>query len=176
MIEITDPFRKYPSIGRCIYCGQAEADVRLSVEHIIPYAIAGDGIIFEKASCEACARKFNSDFEQYMLRKIFGAFRFKYDAPTRNRRSRPKTMDLMYVTRSALTEAPVVIHVKKYERGTYPLDLICLRLKQPKILTGQIASEYDKVDTWSNIKREEIVRAASNSSAKRIFVGEFHAM
>lgn len=82
--------KKYPSIGRCIYCGAN--DRKLTDEHIIPEGFIGDAIVFEKASCEPCAQLFNKEFEQYCLRQLFYIHRLAAGVPSKKPRDRPKTI------------------------------------------------------------------------------------
>lgn len=42
-----DHARHFPSPGKCIYCGKS--DVRLTDEHVIPYAIGKDATILDKS-------------------------------------------------------------------------------------------------------------------------------
>jgi 5-methylcytosine-specific restriction endonuclease McrA len=80
----------WPSPGRCIYCGNADVD--LTDEHVIPYALTGNSVIFERASCVPCARVINP-FEQFVLRQTYGNLRIQIDSPTRNKRSRQTKID-----------------------------------------------------------------------------------
>jgi len=50
---IAGQLKRYPSIGRCIYCG--ESNTRRGREHIVPLALLGHAIVFEDASCRDCA-------------------------------------------------------------------------------------------------------------------------
>ncbi len=78
---------EFPSPGRCIYC--LSADKKLTDEHVVPYGLGGDAVIFRKASCEECAREINR-YESVVLQKALGRQRLQLDTPTRNRKSRPE--------------------------------------------------------------------------------------
>lgn len=60
--------KNYNSLGYCIFC--MKNDVDLTREHIIPFAIAGL-YIFQKATCDDCAKKMNSLFETKALTHDF---------------------------------------------------------------------------------------------------------
>lgn len=69
---ITTPYI-YKSVARCIYCGATNL---LSDEHIIPASLGGD-IVFEKASCSACA-EITRAFERECA-IVYGPLRIAYD-------------------------------------------------------------------------------------------------
>src|SRR5690242_1220986 len=79
-----DERHEFPSIGRCIYCGAT--DRKLTDEHVVPYGLTGHGVIFRKASCEACAQLFTREFEQHVLRDMWGPFRERLQTPSRSRK------------------------------------------------------------------------------------------
>ncbi|MEI2455972.1 hypothetical protein [Lysobacter firmicutimachus] len=77
---------KYPPVGRCIYCDAVDED--LTDEHIVPFGLAGNSLILQKASCRQCA-KITSQFELDCLRTTWGLFRNQFGMPTgkpKNRR------------------------------------------------------------------------------------------
>lgn len=85
--------KRIPSIGRCIYCGDDQCV--LTDEHVIPFALAHNTVIFEKASCIAC-QKIIQPYEQRILRGQLGVFRARIDAPTRNKKDRPTHTSLRF--------------------------------------------------------------------------------
>jgi len=143
---------------------------------VLPYAIAANAIIFKKASCEICAEQFKREFEAYVLSKTLYPFRFKIGAPTRNRKVRPKTLGVHFALPSPPEVPATIVHTKQFVPAELPLDLIVLRLRPPKILRGEIASEHDKVDAWSNIDKARLVETAGPLRPIRIFVGEIHPL
>jgi hypothetical protein len=80
----------YPSPGRCIYCGATDAE--LTDEHVVPFALTGNAVIFEKASCRPCAKAI-SPYEQFVLRQTYGNLRVQIDAPTRRPKDRQTRID-----------------------------------------------------------------------------------
>jgi HNH endonuclease len=57
----------YPSLGCCIFCGPT--DLELTDEHIIPRAIGGK-LIIDDATCKACQKIINEEFEHEVLDKM----------------------------------------------------------------------------------------------------------
>lgn len=88
------PARRLPSSGKCIYCGAA--DVPLTEEHVIPFAIGKNATILEGASCDDC-QKTIQPYEQRVLRHQLGVFRAMVEAPTRKKKDRPKVIRLPLV-------------------------------------------------------------------------------
>jgi HNH endonuclease len=81
--------RKYPPIGRCIYCGSDGGPDGLSDEHIIPYSLGGHAELRE-ASCRGCGT-ITSQLELYLGRTIFHEFRSHVRAPSR-KKTLPSTL------------------------------------------------------------------------------------
>src|SRR4051812_38313328 len=84
------PTERYPSLGRCIYCGRS--DRKLTDEHIIPFALCGNHVI-SKGSCEECAKE-TSKFERIVCKNMFDPFRADVGLPTRRPDKRPDNFDL----------------------------------------------------------------------------------
>jgi hypothetical protein len=81
--------RRYPPVGKCIYCGSDGGAKGLSDEHMVPFSLGGDAIL-PKASCAACATE-TSKIELYLARHIFYGLRSHVGAPSR-KRSLPSTL------------------------------------------------------------------------------------
>jgi hypothetical protein len=82
--------KKFPPVGRCIYCdGDGGAD-GLRSEHIIPFSLGGNAEILE-ASCIECA-KITSRLEQHLARDIFWELRIHTNTQTRRKKERPKLL------------------------------------------------------------------------------------
>jgi hypothetical protein len=88
------PARRLPSPSKCIYCGAS--GIKLNEEHVIPYAIGKNATILEGACCEVC-QKIIQPYEQEVLKKQLGVFRAMVEAPTRNKKDRPKSIILPLV-------------------------------------------------------------------------------
>jgi HNH endonuclease len=80
--------RKYPPIGRCIYCASKGGPDGLRSEHIVPYSLGGHAEL-EEASCRSC-EKITSYIDGYLSRNIFYELRSHAGAPSR--RKLPSTL------------------------------------------------------------------------------------
>ena len=80
----------FASVGRCIYCGGS--GVELTDEHIVPFSLVGNTILFKKAVCEPC-RLVTHPYEERVLQHMYGNLRIQMDTPSRRRRKRPSTLD-----------------------------------------------------------------------------------
>ena len=76
------------SNGACIYCG--ESDVALTDEHVVPYSLGGSHVL-KGSSCGRCA-DITKKFEQKVARDLWGSARTAFDAPSRRKRERRKTL------------------------------------------------------------------------------------
>lgn len=85
-----------PSPGKCIYCYKVFPPEELTDEHVIPYALAADTLIFEKSCCKGCQKEITR-YEQGVLRHQLGAFRAKVDAPTRKPKDRVKEVIIHFI-------------------------------------------------------------------------------
>lgn len=88
------PQKTVGNVGRCIYCGAK--NTKLTDEHIVPLGLNGCYLL-KKASCEACAA-ITSRFEHEVLRKSLIGPRIGLDLPTRNKKNRPKYLELTVET------------------------------------------------------------------------------
>jgi HNH endonuclease len=79
--------KKYPPVGRCIYCGSDGGTAGLSSEHIVPFSLGGNVEIL-KASCADCA-KITSRLERHLAREIFWELRIHTNTQTRRPYERP---------------------------------------------------------------------------------------
>lgn len=134
----------WPSPGCCIYCGRA--DVPLTDEHVVPYAIAGNAVIFEEASCEQCARTIQP-FEQRVLRTTYGDLRLQLDTPTRNRKDRKS-----YITHSfrKLDSAGTIVGEVDFRASWDRSPIMCCSWRggPPTILTGEPPAAHIEGERW----------------------------
>jgi len=127
--------KRYPSIGRCIYCGDSQGI--LTDEHIIPYGLVGNGIVFEKASCPVCA-KVTSSIERTVLRTCLGTFRARTEAPTRRPKKRVTTVEVKALRISAQTKETIgEVATFKLPIGDFPRTFTALKLPPPGLMLGQ---------------------------------------
>lgn len=89
--------RVIPSPCMCIYCGKAMQPNDLIDEHVIPYALGHNTLVFKKSSCRPCA-EIIQPYEQAVLREQLGTFRQQVDAPSRTRKKdQPSSMSLQFI-------------------------------------------------------------------------------
>ena len=62
------PRRRFPSLGRCIYCLRRFPPEDLTEEHIVPEGLNGS-LMFEKAVCGTCRTKTSQTYENKALNK-----------------------------------------------------------------------------------------------------------
>jgi hypothetical protein len=89
-MKLLTPPKVYPPIGRCIYCGGVNDDLRR--EHIVPFGLAGN-LILPKASCRAC-EAITGSIERACLRGMLGNFRIRQGFPTRRKKERPSSLSM----------------------------------------------------------------------------------
>lgn len=110
-------------LGECMYCGAKEGQIinvlrknkenyeknyieeqaELSDEHIIPFGLGGT-LLFEKSSCQECAR-ITSQIEQNVMRGFLYYPRVIGKLPTRNKKDRPKQIKLECIDKNeAITQ------------------------------------------------------------------------
>lgn len=167
--------RRFRGIGECIYCGGK--DRPLFEEHIIPFAIAGDAVVFEAASCKQCADDFNKRFEGSVLQRSFEAFRFKIGAPSRSIKKKKKRSMIEYPINFIHTTPgfpPLVTETKDVSRQEYPFGFIGLRLRPPKILMNIPASESDLVDGWTNLNGQRLKVLSKAAGRDTVLVGSIN--
>jgi len=83
---------RYPSVGRCIYCGSTEG---LTDEHIIPEGLHGPWVL-PKSSCETCSVE-TGRFEQRVLRGPLWPPKTELGLKTKRPRERPQGFPLTVV-------------------------------------------------------------------------------
>jgi hypothetical protein len=129
------PALRLPSPGKCIYCGAA--DVPLTEEHVIPYAIGKNATILEGACCEDCQRIIQP-YEQEVLKKQLGVFRAMVEAPTRSKKDRPKTIILPLVEYDENGEVVRDLGTHEVPIADGPLILNLWQSPPPRILGEKI--------------------------------------
>ncbi len=144
--------KSYPSPGRCIYCGRS--DLPLEDEHIVPFALAGDTIIFEKASCRPCAEIINREFESYCLSTTLGAFRARAGTPTRNKKDRTKERPVRMAPLNDDGEA-IDVYSWTMPPNQIPLVLLSWLLPAAGMFAGRTASEEILGEGWARVSEEE---------------------
>lgn len=112
--------------GRCIYCGVTDD---LTLEHIIPFGLWGR-IEFPDASCKACAKKINEEFEAPIMQSQLGAFRQRSKIPRRKGRPRNYKHTLVFGHMSGSPPPPEPIEITGDD---VPRTILLMRFMPPKI-------------------------------------------
>jgi hypothetical protein len=123
------------TVGHCIYCGKLGSDVKLTIEHIVPYALGGNYVLAE-ATC-SCCQEVTKHFEQNVLRPMLGMARIRFKVQTRHKKdrelpfrvefSRGDQSDIVYVHPSNL---PAILALPQFDVPTYPVfdDTVAIRI------------------------------------------------
>jgi hypothetical protein len=141
--------RRIPSPGACIYCGGAFSQNDLTDEHIIPYALGHNTLIFEKASCKSCAAIIQP-YEQEVLKKQLGDFRLQIDAPSRTKKKdRPKHVDIPFVAVDASGKITRDLGSRPCPLEEAPLVLNLWQFPEARITLGGARSDSGRGRPWS---------------------------
>ncbi|MDF2120339.1 HNH endonuclease [Roseiarcaceae bacterium H3SJ34-1] len=123
--------KKYPAVGKCIYCGAEEyapgSTRRFGDEHIIPDGLGGR-LILPEASCKKCERITNQ-FETPILKGIFHVVRKQLGIPSKKKRDPDK---VTYVT-----ELNGKLQYVTVDPKDYPGIIFTYTFFRPRILDGQ---------------------------------------
>lgn len=126
--------RSIPTLGLCIYCGLTLPPEELTDEHVIPYALGHNTLIFRKASCKACANIIQR-YEQEVLKKQWGTFRLQIDAPSRTKRKyRAKSVDLAFIEVDDYGKPIRDLGTRSFSLDDAPLTLSLWQLPEPNII------------------------------------------
>lgn len=137
--------QRIPSPGRCIYCGGLDG---LTDEHVVPYALAANSVIFLGASCKSCASTIQP-YEQDVLRKQLGVFRAQVDAPTRNKKARIKDVDVHFFECDDTGRQIRDLGFRNFPVDELPLTLNLWQLPEARILRGGEALGDNHGRAWS---------------------------
>jgi hypothetical protein len=138
--------QRVPSPGRCIYCLGTD---NLTDEHVIPFALGANTIIFRDASCRKCAETIQP-YEQEVLRKQLGVFRAQVDAPSRNKKkSRIRHADLKFVEIDDDGRAIRDLGKRNYPIEEVPLTLALWQLPEASKLKPETEAEDDHGKPWA---------------------------
>ena len=143
------PARRLPSPGKCIYCGAT--GVTLNEEHVIPYAIGKNATILEGACCDTC-QKIIQRYEQEVLKKQLGVFRAMVEAPTRNKKDRPKSIILPLVEHDGSGRYLRDLGNREIPVNEGPLILNLWQSPPPRILGEKIDPAHAEGRPWRFIE------------------------
>ncbi|MEV8642365.1 HNH endonuclease [Mesorhizobium ciceri] len=131
--------------GCCIYCGSTE---ELTDEHVVPFALAANSVIYLDASCKACAAIIQR-YEQDVLRKQLGVFRAQVDAPTRNKKARVQNADVHFFEIDDMGRQIRDLGSRNFPVGELPLTLNLWQLPEARILRPDAVAGDDYGRAWS---------------------------
>ncbi|MAM40394.1 hypothetical protein AX777_04725 [Sphingobium yanoikuyae] len=141
--------RVVASPGICIYCGITLPPEELTDEHVIPYALGHNTLIFEKSSCKQCA-EIIQPYEQAVLRQQLGDFRLKVDAPSRTKkRNRPTTVTLPFVEIDGEGRLIRDLGTRTFPLAEAPLVLNLWTLPEAGIMRGDLDGSDLRGRPWS---------------------------
>lgn len=132
----------YPSRGRCIYCGRAEAV--LLDEHVVPFSLGGQHIL-RQASCEAC-RQITETIEHKIARDLWGDGDARGASGARARQRAPLRPDI-----AMMDEA---FDVVSDSVDNYPGGFIFYKMAVAGLLRGVPESE-DASASWGMVVVED---------------------
>lgn len=141
-----------PSPGKCIYCYRVFNPEELTDEHVIPYALAADTLIFLKSCCQNCQKEITR-YEQGVLRHQLGAFRAQIDAPTRKMKDRAKALEVHFVEINENAEVIRDLGTKQIPIDEAPV-IVNLWQSPPARIFQSGLTEPD--GPWSHFVRSEI--------------------
>jgi hypothetical protein len=163
------PARRLPSPGKCIYCGQT--GVTLTEEHVIPYAIGKNAAILEGSCCDECQRIIQR-YEQEVLKKQLGVFRAMVEAPTRNKKDRPKTIALPLVEHDEEGTVLRDLGIREIAIADGPLILNLWQSPPPLILGEKFDPAHAGGKPWRYIEASRadpiLLKAAEEFGVKNV--------
>lgn len=145
---------RFPSPGRCIYCGDGQSKLR--DEHVIPYALAANAMILEKSCCEKC-QNIIQRYEQEVLKIQLGIFRVQVEAPSRTKKKERTThVDLQFVEVDDLGQFKRNLGIRTISVDELPLAIHLWQSPMPRRLRGPLTAEQEQGKPWSFADRDGI--------------------
>tara|TARA_E500000318_G_scaffold56155_1_gene52239 strand:+ start:6343 stop:7224 length:882 start_codon:yes stop_codon:yes gene_type:complete len=160
--------RSIPSVGACIYCSQPFSHDELTDEHIIPFALGHNSLVFKNASCKSCAAIIQP-YEQEVLRKQLGNFRLQVDAPSRTKKkNRPKQVIIPFVAVDSRGSITRELGSRAFPLEKAPLVLNLWWLPEARIIRGNTGTDKDRGQPWSYVESRvnEIIRTVSEQTGE----------
>nr|WP_242154360.1 HNH endonuclease [Sphingomonas sp. BAUL-RG-20F-R05-02] len=140
------------SPGLCIYCVRVLPPDELTDEHVIPYALGHNTLVFHKSSCKTCAAIIQR-YEQEVLKKQLGTFRLQVDAPSRTKaKDRPTSVELPF---AEVDDQGVFLRdlgTRSFRLGDAPLALSLWQLPEPRLFSDDADDGGDNGRPWSYVE------------------------
>jgi hypothetical protein len=148
-LQIVSEKKRFPPVGRCIYCGTYSN--KLELEHVLPFGIAGNAMLLPKASCRTCA-SITGKVEQACLRHLWWPFRTRIGAPTGSKR--PETFT--FRRGKSVDGRLVLLGSSDISADEYPINYVALLLQPPGILAGRLPTDEFEGQFWTAFSAEEM--------------------
>jgi hypothetical protein len=159
--------RRIPSPGKCIYCRRVPIHpAKLTDEHVVPFAIGANSIVFLDASCEECASTIQP-YEQEVLLKQLGNFRRQIDAPSRTKpQKRPTHANVSF--KEVDDQGRDMRHLgrRSVPIAALPLALSLWQLPEPRILRPAAIPGDDIGQPWCYCNDKKTVDKLCRSVAE----------
>jgi len=141
--------RRIPSPGKCIYCRREPVPpTKLTDEHVVPFAIGANTIIFHDCCCEECARTIQR-YEQEVLLKQLGNFRRQIDAPSRTKpKKRPTHANVRFKEVDDKGGDLRQLGLRSIPIANLPLTLSLWKLPEPRIMRPGATPDCDQGRPW----------------------------
>ncbi|ESX63851.1 hypothetical protein X759_33195 [Mesorhizobium sp. LSHC420B00] len=151
--------RRIPSPGGCIYCRRVPIPpAKLTNEHVIPFAIGANAIVFLDGSCEECARTIQR-YEQEVLLKQLGNFRRQIDAPSRTKpKKRPTHANVSFKEVDDRGQDLRHLGLRTIPIANLPLALSLWQLPEPRITRPSAIPGDDNGRPWYYCDDKETVQ------------------
>ncbi len=144
--------RVIASPGCCIYCGRVLPPDELTDEHVIPYALGHNTLVFQKSTCKPCAAIIQR-YEQEVLKKQLGTFRLQVEAPSRAKaKDRPTSVEYPF---AEVDERGVLLRdlgTRSFQPDDAPLALNLWQLPEPWLFNDNAADGGDHGSPWSFVE------------------------
>lgn len=140
------------SPGLCIYCHRVLPPDELTDEHVIPYALGHNTLVFQKSSCKPCAAIIQR-YEQEVLKKQLGTFRLQADAPSRTKaKDRPTSVELPF---AEVDDRGVFLRdlgTRSFGLDDAPLALSLWQLPEPRLFNDNADDGGVQGRPWSYVE------------------------
>ncbi len=144
--------RVIATLGLCIYCSQVLPPDKLTDEHVIPYALGHNTLVFQKSSCKPCAAIIQQ-YEQEVLKKQLGTFRLQVAAPSRTKvKDRPTIVELSF---AEVDDQGVFLRdlgTRSFRLEDAPLALNLWQLPEPRLFSDDADDGSDHGRPWSYVE------------------------
>jgi len=157
MVVQNPPRKKYPPVGRCIYCGRTDD---LTDEHILALSLGGREVL-EKASCRPCAA-ITRDIEQFVAVDMLKPVRTKLKM--RSRRKKPTHFRVKFVAPDGTETYEEVLpedHPSPFVLVQLPTPGILERRPPARFFTAQSVITYFDPEAQQKQARKEPLKKLS---------------